>query len=229
MTDLDGEAAVMAIEQRDGWSDDGLQPDGLSLDRLAAESFHDRTARHMAGVRRLGECEDGLIAAAEMVTQSLCAGHTIFTLGNGGSAAEAQHFAAELVGRFRRQRRAFPVLALTTDSSILTAVANDFSYADVFARQVEAFAHAGDVLVAFSTSGESENAIRAAHAARMRGAAVIAMTGERVSSLGEIADIVVQAPSGDTPTIQELHSLFTHVLCDVAESTITRQEGVRPA
>src|SRR5690606_15472706 len=126
-------------------------------------------------------------------------------------------------------RWAFPVQALTTDSSILTAVGNDYCFEDIFARQVEAFARPGDLLVAFSTSGESENAVRAARVARSRGAKTISVTGERDSSLGRLADIVVQAPSSDTPTVQELHSIFTHILCDVVETYLCAGEGVTPA
>lgn len=192
---------------------------------LVESAVNEREECHLAAIRRFDECRPALARAAELVTRTLLGGNTAFTLGNGGSAAEAQHFAAELVGRFKRQRRAYPVLALTTDSSILTAVANDYSFEDVYARQIEAFARPGDLLIAFSTSGESKNAIRAAHAARLAGCSVIGMTGERESGLGRLADIVVQAPSSDTPTIQELHSMFTHVLCDVAEVTMALREG----
>lgn len=196
-----------------------------SIERLAETILAERQRTHISAVNRFSGCREQLIRAAELLTSTLMDGNTVFTLGNGGSAAEAQHFSAELVGRFRRQRSAYPVLALTTDSSILTAVANDFCFADVFARQIEAFARPGDLLVAFSTSGESENAVRAATSAHLLGGSVVAMTGERESRLGEIADIVVQAPSDDTPTVQELHCMFTHVLCDVAESTLARLEG----
>ena len=200
----------------------------MPIEHQAEHILIDREETHLAAVMRLSECRMALLSAANLVTTVLADGNSVFVVGNGGSAAEAQHFAAELVGRFRRERRAFPVLALTTDSSILTAVANDYCFDDIFARQLEAFARPGDVLVAFSTSGESENVIRAAHTARLRGASVVGMTGERECRLGQCADILVQAPSTDTPTIQELHSMFTHGLCDVVESALTLQEGASP-
>lgn len=194
------------------------------ISTFASNALRERRDRHLAALERIDDCQEALLRAADLLIETLGNGHTVLTLGNGGSAAEAQHFAAELVGRFRRERRAFPVLALTTDSSILTAVANDYSYARVFARQVEAFARKGDLLIAFSTSGASENAVEAALAARERQAMVIAMTGNRVATLCDCADVIVQAPSDDTPTIQELHTIFTHVLCDAAESALTQSD-----
>lgn len=202
------------------------QPDSEEMARIALQA---RVVSHMEAIRRVAECQQALLEAGGLISRALAADHTLFTVGNGGSAAEAQHFAAELVGRFRRNRSAYPAMALTTDSSILTAVANDFGFEDVFARQVEAFLRSGDVLVAFSTSGESQNVIRAATMARRRGGSVIAMTGERASGLGQVSDVIVQAPSGDTATVQELHSMFTHVLCEIAESALSCLEGERPA
>jgi D-sedoheptulose 7-phosphate isomerase len=152
-------------------------------------------------------------------------GHKAFVAGNGGSAAEAQHFAAELVGRFKRERAPYPVLALTTDTSILTAVANDYGYREVFARQLGAFAQPGDVFVAFSTSGESENLLCAAEEARRRGTAVIAVTGERASRLEAVADVCVRIPLRDTAAVQELHMLVTHILCDIAEAELAALES----
>lgn len=229
MADINLDAATAIPVQHDNEVVNDTLPKRSNVANCTLQVLRQRTASHRAALERLSECRESLVAAAELVTLALVDGHTVFTLGNGGSAAEAQHFGAELVGRFRLQRQALPVLALTTDSSILTSVANDYCFADVFARQIEAFARDGDVLIAFSTSGDSENAVRAAQAARARGTSVIAMTGERASKLERLADVIVQAPSTDTPTIQELHSLFTHVICDVAESTLAKQIGVRPA
>ncbi|CAN5656308.1 D-sedoheptulose 7-phosphate isomerase [soil metagenome] len=215
----------MSSNQADITLIDSVVPDTTSVYGQAKHALLERKDSHLAAMQRIDECQTALIRATELLTKTLGNGHTVLTLGNGGSAAEAQHFAAELVGRFRLERRAYPVLALTTDSSILTAVANDYGYDDVFSRQIEAFAREGDLVIAFSTSGESRNAVQAAVAARKHGAMVIAMTGSRMSTLGQSADIVVQAPSADTPTIQELHTLFTHVLCDVAESALSRHQG----
>lgn len=191
--------------------------------------LRERQSSHLAACERLDECWPALLRAAELVTNSLKHGRKVLTLGNGGSAAEAQHFAAELVGRFRLERRAYPVMALTTDSSILTAISNDYGFSDVFARQVEAFAQPGDLLIVFSTSGESENAINAALEARRRGAAVLVITGERACRIEQYADVVVHAPSADTPTVQELHTMFTHMLCDITESELAGLDGRSPA
>lgn len=157
--------------------------------------------------------------AARLVA-TLRAGGQVLVAGNGGSAAEAQHFAAELVGRFRRERDPYAVLALTADSAILTAVANDYGYEEIFARQVRAFGRAGDLLVAFSTSGESENLIRAAVAARASGLSVIALTGGHPNRLERAADLSLRAPTADTPLVQELHVVLLHLLCDLVEADL---------
>src|SRR5205807_8225589 len=157
--------------------------------------------------------------------ETLRSGHKVLVAGNGGSAAEAQHFAAELVGRFKCERAPYAVLSLTTDTSILTAVANDYGYQDVFARQVLAFGQPGDMLVAFSTSGESENLIRAATAAQRCMMVVIAVTGDRSSRLERLADVTVRVPVVDTAVAQELHMIVTHILCDIAESELATGKG----
>src|SRR2546428_8093263 len=156
--------------------------------------------------------------AAAGLIETLRSGHKVLVAGNGGSAAEAQHFAAELVGRFKRERTPYAVLSLTTDTAILTAVANDYGYQDIFARQVFAFGQPEDMLIAFSTSGESENLVRAAVAAHQCLMTVVAITGERTSRLEKLADITVRVPSIDTAIAQELHMVLTHVLCDIAET-----------
>ncbi len=167
-----------------------------------------------------------LAEAAERLVRGLRGGHKVLVAGNGGSAAEAQHFAAELVGRFKRERAPFAALALTTDSSILTAIANDYGYADVFARQVIGLGQPGDVLIAYSTSGESENLVRAAQAARGQQMTVIAVTGDRRSRLEKLSDVAVRIPLTDTAVVQELHMAVTHILCDIAEVELARAEGV---
>jgi D-sedoheptulose 7-phosphate isomerase len=159
-------------------------------------------------------------AAAARLVETLRAGRKVLVAGNGGSAAEAQHFAAELVGRFKRERAPYAVLALTADTAILTAIANDYGYADVFARQVRAFGRPGDLLLAFSTSGESENLVRAAAAAVTLGVTVIAITGRQASRLQRAADLTVRVPLDDTAAVQEIHMLVTHLLCDVVEGEL---------
>src|SRR6266566_928725 len=156
--------------------------------------------------------------------ETLRSGHKVLVAGNGGSAAEAQHFAAELVGRFKRERSPYAVLALTTDTSILTAVANDYGYQDVFARQVLALGRPADMLIAFSTSGDSENLVRAAAAAQRCLMTVIAVTGDRPNRLECMADLAIRVPGVDTAIIQELHMVVTHILCDLVESELAACE-----
>jgi D-sedoheptulose 7-phosphate isomerase len=165
--------------------------------------------------------------AAEIIIAALQTGHKVLTAGNGGSAADAQHFAAELVGRYKRERSPYAAVALTTDSSILTAIGNDYGYDKVFERQVGALGREGDVFLAYSTSGESENLIRAAEEARRRGMRVIAMTGPRDNSLARGADVALQMPAADTPVVQEMHLMATHLICDLAETELAgaEQEG----
>ncbi len=157
------------------------------------------------------------------LVETLRTGHKVLVAGNGGSAAEAQHFAAELVGRFKRERAPYAVLSLTTDTSILTAVANDYGYQNVFARQVSAFGQTGDMLIAFSTSGESENLVYAAEAAQRSSMTVIAITGDRPSRLECLASVTVRVPTVDTAVAQELHMIVTHILCDIVESQLAAQ------
>ncbi len=166
-----------------------------------------------------------LAEIAKLLVETLRSGHKVLVAGNGGSAAEAQHFAAELVGRFKRERVPYAVLSLTTDTSILTAVANDYGYAEVFARQVRGFGQPGDLLLLFSTSGESENLVRAAMEARRCLVSVAAITGDRSSRLEQIADVTVRVPVVDTAIAQELHMIATHILCDITETELAKWEG----
>jgi D-sedoheptulose 7-phosphate isomerase len=168
---------------------------------------------------------EALTEAAVRLIETLRRGHKVLVAGNGGSAAEAQHFAAELVGRFKRERSPYAVLSLTTDTSILTAVANDYGYHDVFARQILAYGQPGDLLLAFSTSGESENLVCAATAAQRCRMTVIAITGDRPSRLECLADVTVRMPTVDTAITQELHMMITHILCDIVESELMSCEG----
>ena len=141
----------------------------------------------------------------------------MYVCGNGGSAADAQHIAGELAGRFRRERRPLPCVALSTDTSVLTAVGNDYSYEDIFSRQVEALAGAGDVVWALSTSGNSPNVLKAASAARQAGATVIAMTGAGGGRLAEAAEFCFRAPADRTDLIQLLHQLAYHIICELLD------------
>lgn len=175
-----------------------------------------------AGVlNRFGAADFARIArAAEVIGECLEQGGKVLTAGNGGSAAEAQHLAGELVGRYLRDRRALAAIALTADSAILTAVANDFSFASVFARQVEALGTPGDVFVGLTTSGRSANIVRAAEAARERGLTVITLLGAESADLAGFTDLAIHVPATETPLIQEAHLVIVHLLCALVEERI---------
>lgn len=164
----------------------------------------------------LAVASSDLIAVLEQIAERaggcLASGGKLLVAGNGGSAAQAQHFAAELVGRFLRNRRGMPAISLTTDTSTLTAVANDYGYDRVFARQVEALGRSEDLLLLLSTSGNSPNAVAAAAAAREIGCAVVALTGPGGGRLAELSDLLLAVPSESTPRIQEIHLLCLHLL-----------------
>ncbi|MBI5360117.1 MAG: SIS domain-containing protein [Planctomycetes bacterium] len=145
---------------------------------------------------------------------------TIYVAGNGGSAAEAQHMAAELVGKFYKRRPPLKAVALTANTSVITAVGNDMSFEEIFSRQAEAFVGRGDVLVVFSTSGTSENIVKAVKAARKKGAVIISLTGRTGGKLKKISDTCICVPSDDTPRIQECHQLAAHVMCEMVEHEI---------
>jgi D-sedoheptulose 7-phosphate isomerase len=202
-----------------------LIPPGIVYTDAITSALARRQTALDAALVELAAHPTALAEAADRLFETLRTGHKVLVAGNGGSAAEAQHFAAELVGRFKREREAYAVLSLTTDSSILTAIANDYGYQDVFARQVAGLGQPGDLLIAFSTSGESENLLRAAIAARRRLMTVIAVTGNRTSRLGRLADLTVRVPAADTEMAQELHMIVTHVLCDITESELTAGKG----
>jgi D-sedoheptulose 7-phosphate isomerase len=147
-------------------------------------------------------------------------GNKLLFAGNGGSAADAQHLAAELVVRFKLDRPGLPALALTVDSSVLTAIGNDYGFDQLFSRQTQALAQAGDVLIALSTSGNSANILAAVPVAQAMGVHVVGMTGENGGMLAQIADLCLRIPSNDTPRIQEAHTLLGHILCDLLEQNL---------
>jgi D-sedoheptulose 7-phosphate isomerase len=161
------------------------------------------------------------VTAAEAIVVSLRAGGKVLVFGNGGSAADAAHTAAELVGRFRRERGGFAAVALTADPSVLTSIANDYGYERVFARQVEALGRSGDVALAITTSGQSPNVIRALEAARSLSLRTIALTGSAGGAAGRLADVHVNVPSSSTPRVQEVHRTLLHVICDLVEAGLS--------
>jgi D-sedoheptulose 7-phosphate isomerase len=155
--------------------------------------------------------------AARVILDAVRNGRKVLAFGNGGSAADAQHFAAELVGRFERDRRAVAAVALTTDTSILTAVSNDYGFDRAFARQVDALGAAGDVAVGISTSGESPNVRAALEAARQNGLRTIALTGRDGGAIGRAADVHVNVPDASTARAQEVHRTLLHAICELVE------------
>jgi D-sedoheptulose 7-phosphate isomerase len=164
-----------------------------------------------------------IVRAAELMSASLLRDGKILSCGNGGSAADAQHFSGELLGRFEMERPGLPAVALTTDTSTLTAVANDYSYAEIFAKQVRALGQSGDVLLALSTSGNSENVLRAITAAHDRGMSIVALTGGdggKMSQALQSEDIEIRVPSGRTCRVQETHILVIHCLCDLIDVSL---------
>lgn len=144
-------------------------------------------------------------------------GNALLLCGNGGSAGDAQHLAGEMVARFKMERKALPALALNTNSSIVTAIGNDYEYNIIFERQVEAFGHNGDILIAISTSGNSESVVRAMQKAKSMHMCVIALLGKDGGRCRELADISIVVPSWDTPRIQEIHIMIGHIICDLVE------------
>ncbi|MCW5750351.1 MAG: SIS domain-containing protein [Alphaproteobacteria bacterium] len=161
-----------------------------------------------------------VLAAAEAIVGRMRAGGKVMFCGNGGSAADAQHLAAELQGRYLRERRALAALALTTDSSAVTAIGNDYGFADIFARQLAGLAGGGDVLVAISTSGESENVLRAAACARKLGLLLVGLTGRAGGRLAPLCDHAIRVPADETPRIQELHIAVGHAICGHIETAL---------
>jgi D-sedoheptulose 7-phosphate isomerase len=165
---------------------------------------------------RLGDID----AAGRLIWEALKAGNKILLCGNGGSAADAQHIAAELVGRYEQQRRAFPAISLTTDTSALTALGNDYGYEAVFARQVEALGVSGDVLIAISTSGKSSSVVKAADQARALGCKTIALTGCSGEPLASHCDLAVVVPSDRTSRVQEAHITIGHLWCEMVDANL---------
>lgn len=189
----------------------------MTIENVVRQHFADHL--HTVGLVR-ETLDTSIQLIGEHLARVLSSGGTIFWCGNGGSAADSQHLAAELVGRFKKNRRALRSIALTTDSSVLTCVANDYSYDDVFARQIEALGRPGDVLVGLSTSGNSENVLRALRVAKEMDLTTIALLGKDGGAAKGLADQALLIPSDSTARIQEAHILIGHILCTLIEQEL---------
>lgn len=195
-------------------------PRDLHGEPLVRQTIGRRQAALSSALTGMTDGAGTLADMAGIIANALQARRKVLVAGNGGSAAEAQHVAAELVGRFLLDRQPFAALALTVDSSVLTAISNDYSFDDVFARQVLGLGLPGDVLLLYSTSGESENVVRAATAGERIGMHVLAVTGDAPSRLGRAAGLTFKVPATETPIVQELQMLVTHLLCEVVERSL---------
>jgi len=196
------------------------------LNRASEDPIRTHLARSREALERATQ-DGGLLEAArkiaDAITGALRAGNKILIAGNGGSAADAQHIAAEIVGRYKKDRPAYAALALTTDTSALTAIGNDYGFEQIFARQVEGLGRRGDVLWALSTSGRSPNILAALNTARKMGLVTIGFTGVKGKALGSLCDHLLVAPSDDTPIIQQIHLTLAHGICDAIERALNEK------
>jgi D-sedoheptulose 7-phosphate isomerase len=193
-------------------------PDSLSLlQKQIQQSIEEHTLVINSLTNYLAEIQQ----LATLVVKTLKTGNKILLMGNGGSAADAQHIAAEIVGRFTTERRGLPAIALTTDTSILTSIGNDYGYDNIFSRQVEALASAEDLVIGISTSGNSKNVLQALTAAASLGCQTSALLGKGGGEIKNVVNLSLIAPSNNTARIQEAHILIGHILCQVVDSTFT--------
>ncbi|CAJ99974.1 gmhA [Helicobacter acinonychis str. Sheeba] len=173
--------------------------------------------------KSLESLEESLIQSVQLLIETLENEGKILICGNGGSASDAQHFAAELTGRYKLERKGLSAISLSTDTSVLTAIANDYGYEEVFARQVEALGNPQDILIGISTSGNSKNVLKAYEKAKDLGIKTISLVGRDGGKMKPLSDIALIVPSGDTPRIQEIHILIIHILCDCIERHFAHQ------
>lgn len=175
--------------------------------------FTDELKAHLEVANRVLSIDEAVMSVANTVVATLKNGNKILICGNGGSAADAQHFAAELTGRYKSERISLPAIALTTDTSALTAIGNDYGYDEVFARQLSGVGNSGDLLIGISTSGNSKNVLKAFEIAKQKGIKTIGLSGRDGGAMNELCDINVVVPSNDTARIQEMHILIIHTIC----------------
>lgn len=194
--------------------------DSFGRQRERGRAYEALMALSQLASRVADSMEEQIEQAAKLVAECLLGGKKVLSCGNGGSAADAQHFVAELVGRMSRERQSLPAISLTTDPSVVTALSNDYGYESVFARQVEGLGQPGDTLLAISTSGRSPNVLRAIESARQGGLRTIALVGENGDLLVGKCEICIQIPSHDTQRVQELHTAVLHAICDYVEECL---------
>jgi D-sedoheptulose 7-phosphate isomerase len=194
---------------------------------IAARRLATELAEHLRGAAEMHELLPQIHRVGSILVDAFAAGHRLYTFGNGGSAADAQHLAAELVGRYRRERRPLPAVALTVDPSVLTCIGNDYDFDEVFARQVQALAGPGDVVAGFTTSGTSGNVVRALAAGREQGATTVLFGAGDGRAASRYADHTILVPGTATARIQELHLLTLHLLSEVVDSWAAGQERDR--
>jgi len=188
------------------------------MQKTIAEEF----SSHLETIQTvIGTMEEDLANASKLAVETLKRSNKILLCGNGGSASDAQHIAAELTGRYKSERRGLPGIALTTDTSALTAISNDYGYERVFDRQVEALANEGDLIIGISTSGNSANVISALKAAKELRCTTIGFSGKDGGKMNEVCDINLVVPSDNTPRIQEMHILFGHTLCQIIDNELS--------
>lgn len=183
-------------------------------------TMEDQFAEMTQVVAGVASAKEEILRVSAMLFDRIEAGGTVITCGNGGSALEAQHFAAELISHFRRDRRAVPAVSLPLDYGVLTSIANDFSFEEVFSRQVEALAGPGDVVVGISTSGNSPNVVAALRAAKSRGALTLALSGRNPGAMGPLADYCLTVDASDTPRVQEGHLMIVHLICEELDARL---------
>ena len=178
--------------------------------------------RHLATIQKIADLSNDIELVIQKIVFALKNKRKIILFGNGGSASDAQHIAAELIGRFKSERKSFPAIALTTDTSIITALSNDYSFDKIFSRQCESLVFRGDVVIGISTSGNSENVKKGLITAKKQGAVTIGLLGNKGGKISKIVDISITVPSSSTPRIQEAHRAIYHIICEIVEQKLKK-------
>ena len=198
------------------------------MSRLAGtarvDCLQEHLAAHLAAAHAMAAVLPAVDEVAEMLCSRFAAGAFVYSFGNGGSAADAQHFTGELIGHYKRSRRALPAVTLSTDPTVMTCIANDYDFADVFSRQLSALVRSGDVVVAFTTSGRSPNVVSGLQAARSAGAVTVLFGGNSGGPASVDADYLLLAPADDTPRVQEMHTLMLHMISDHVDAWAAKRQ-----